>query len=62
MTEPVITAWKDRIHSVGGHQGAYAIRAVVNSILYQGRTCCQWAAYLRKICRRRERRMVCRVI
>jgi transposase len=39
----VITAWKDRHRSVSGHQGAYAMREIVNAILYQGRTGCQWA-------------------
>lgn len=43
LIEPVITAWKDRHRSVSGHQGAYAIREIVNAILYQGRTGCQWA-------------------
>lgn len=43
MIEPVITAWKDRHRSVSGHQGAYAMREIVNWILYQGRTGCQWA-------------------
>lgn len=41
--EPLIIAWKDRHRSVGGHQGAYAMREIVNAILYQGRTGCQWA-------------------
>ncbi|MCX5374918.1 IS5 family transposase [Streptomyces sp. NBC_00091] len=43
LTEPVITAWKDRHRSVSGHRGAYAMREIVNAILYQGRTGCQWA-------------------
>ncbi|KOG07678.1 response regulator [Streptomyces viridochromogenes] len=38
LIEPVITAWKDRHRSVSGHQGALAIREIVNAILYQGRT------------------------
>ncbi|WUN77148.1 IS5 family transposase [Streptomyces erythrochromogenes] len=42
LIEPVITAWKDRHRSVSGHQGAYAMREIVNAILYQGRTGCQW--------------------
>ncbi len=41
--EPVITAWKNRHRSVSGHQGAYDMREIVNAILYQGRTGCQWA-------------------
>ncbi|CAL9666754.1 hypothetical protein SUDANB126_07283 [Streptomyces sp. enrichment culture] len=40
--EPVITAWKDRHRSVSGHQGAYDMREIVNAILHQGRTGCQW--------------------
>ncbi|WLQ45113.1 IS5 family transposase [Streptomyces laculatispora] len=43
LIEPVITAWKDRHRSVSGHQGAYATREIVNAILYQSRTGCQWA-------------------
>ena len=43
LIEPVITAWKNRHRSVSGHQGAYDMREIVNSILYQGRTGCQWA-------------------
>ncbi|MFE3644811.1 IS5 family transposase [Streptomyces sp. NPDC059169] len=43
LIEPVITAWKDRHRSVSGHQGAYAMKEIVNAILYQGRTGCQWA-------------------
>lgn len=42
LIEPVITAWKDRHRSVSGHQGAYDMREIVNAILYQGRTGCQW--------------------
>ncbi len=43
LIEPVITAWKNRHRSVSGHQGAYDMREIVNAILYQGRTGCQWA-------------------
>ncbi|MEU9858054.1 IS5 family transposase [Streptomyces sp. NPDC047974] len=43
LIEPVVTAWKDRHRSASGHQGAYAMREIVNAILYQGRTGCQWA-------------------
>lgn len=43
LIEPVIAAWKDRHRSVSGHQGAYDMREIVNAILYQGRTGCQWA-------------------
>ncbi|HJD80904.1 IS5 family transposase [Kitasatospora aureofaciens] len=43
LIEPVLTAWKGRHRSVSGHQGVYAMREIVNAILYQGRTGCQWA-------------------
>lgn len=43
MIEPVLTAWKNRHRSVSGHQGRYPMRKIVNSILYQSRTGCQWA-------------------
>ncbi|MET7370300.1 IS5 family transposase [Streptomyces sp. NPDC005566] len=43
LIEPVIIAWKVRHRSVSGHQGAYTVREIVNAILYQGRTGCQWA-------------------
>ncbi|MEV6247183.1 IS5 family transposase [Streptomyces sp. NPDC051742] len=43
LIEPVITAWKGRHCSASGHQGAYAMREIVNAILYQGRAGCQWA-------------------
>lgn len=43
LIEPMISAWKDQHRSVSGHQGAYAMREIVNAILYQGRTGCQWA-------------------
>lgn len=42
LIEPVIMAWKAAHPSVSGHQGAYAMREIVNAILYQGRTGCQW--------------------
>jgi transposase len=42
LLEPVITAWKARHPSVSGHQGKYAMREIVNAILYQNRTGCQW--------------------
>ncbi|MEU9836380.1 transposase [Streptosporangium sp. NPDC048047] len=38
LIEPVITAWKAAHRSVGGHQGDYAMRGIVNTILYQERT------------------------
>lgn len=43
LIEPLITAWKDRHRSVSGQQGTYAMREIVNAILYRGRTGCQWA-------------------
>lgn len=42
LVEPVIVAWKAAHPSVSGHQGRYAIREIVNALLYQGRTGCQW--------------------
>lgn len=43
LIEPVLMAWKNRHRSVSGHQGRYPMREIVNSILYQSRTGCQWA-------------------
>ncbi|WP_406470192.1 IS5 family transposase [Streptomyces sp. NBC_01615] len=43
LIEPVLTAWKNRHRSVSGHRGRYPMREIVNSILYQSRTGCQWA-------------------
>lgn len=42
LVEPVIVAWKAVHPSVSGHQGRYAMREIVNALLYQGRTGCQW--------------------
>jgi transposase len=42
LIEPVITAWKAAHRSVSGHQGGYEMREVINAILYQSRTGCQW--------------------
>ncbi|SEE69006.1 Putative transposase of IS4/5 family [Streptomyces sp. KS_5] len=42
LIEPVITAWKAAHPSVSGHQGRYAMREIVNGILYQNRRGCQW--------------------
>lgn len=39
LIEPVITAWKARHR---GHQGNYDMREIVNALLYQSRTGCQW--------------------
>lgn len=43
LIEPVITAWKAAHPSVSGHQGRYQMREIVNAILYQSRTGCQWS-------------------
>jgi len=40
---PVVRAWKERHPSVSGHQGGYDMREIVNAILYQSKTGCQWA-------------------
>ncbi|TDD96812.1 IS5 family transposase [Actinomadura rubrisoli] len=42
LLEPIITAWKARHRSVSGHQGRYVMREIINAILYQERTGCQW--------------------
>ena len=42
LIEPVITAWKAAHPSVSGHQGGHEMREIVNAILYQSRTGCQW--------------------
>ena len=42
LIEPVITSWKARRPSVSGHQGNYDMREIVNALLYQSRTGCQW--------------------
>ncbi|MFF4909053.1 IS5 family transposase [Streptomyces sp. NPDC001260] len=42
LIEPVISAWKALRTSATGHQGAYEMREIVNAILYQNRTGCQW--------------------
>lgn len=42
LIEPVITAWKARHPSVSGHAGRYEMREIVNALLYQSRTGCQW--------------------
>ncbi|WP_225079704.1 IS5 family transposase [Streptomyces sp. CoT10] len=42
LVEPVIAAWKAAHPSVSGHQGRYEMREIVNALLYQGRTGCQW--------------------
>ena len=42
LIEPVISAWKADHPSPTRHQGRYEMREIVNAILYQGRTGCQW--------------------
>jgi transposase len=42
LIEPVLTAWKARHPSASGHQGGREMREIVNAILYQSRTGCQW--------------------
>ncbi|MFC9454322.1 IS5 family transposase [Streptomyces sp. NPDC056983] len=42
LIEPVISAWKADHPSPTGHQGRYEMREIVNAILYQARTGCQW--------------------
>jgi transposase len=42
MIRPVIEAWKSARPSLSGHQGRYEMREIVNAILYQARTGCQW--------------------
>lgn len=42
LVEPVIAAWKAAHPSVSGHRGRYEMREIVNALLYQGRTGCQW--------------------
>jgi transposase len=42
LIRPVITAWKAKHPSVSGHEGQYEMREIVNAILYQARTGCQW--------------------
>ncbi|GHI41114.1 hypothetical protein Sviol_55220 [Streptomyces violascens] len=42
LVEPVLTAWKAGHPSVSGHQGKYAMREIVNAVLYQNRSGCQW--------------------
>lgn len=42
LIEPVITAWKAARPSATGYQGVHEMREIVNAILYQNRTGCQW--------------------
>ncbi|KOU36438.1 IS5 family transposase [Streptomyces sp. WM6378] len=42
LVEPVLTAWKAGHPSVSGHQGKYAMREIVNAVLYQNHSGSQW--------------------
>lgn len=42
LIRPVITAGKSQHPSVSCHEGAHEMREIVNAILYQTRTGCQW--------------------
>ncbi|MFB9896251.1 IS5 family transposase, partial [Planobispora takensis] len=42
LIRPVIASWKGQHPSVSGHEGRYDMREIVNAILYQARTGCQW--------------------
>jgi transposase len=43
LIEPVIAAWKAAHPSVSGHTGRYAMREIVDALIYQNRTGCQWS-------------------
>jgi transposase len=43
LIEPFLNVWKAGHRSASGHQGRYDLREIVNAILYQNRTGCQWA-------------------
>ena len=43
VLEPFLRAWKAKHASASGHQGRYELREIVNAIVYQNRTGCQWA-------------------
>ncbi|MFJ4320444.1 transposase [Streptomyces lavendulae] len=40
--EPVITSWTVQHPSVSGQEGRYEMREIVNALLFQSRTGCQW--------------------
>jgi transposase len=42
LIELVLTSWKARHPSASGSQGSYEMREIVNAILCQSRTGCQW--------------------
>jgi len=43
MIKPFLEAWKARHPSASGHEGRYDLREIVNAIVYQNRTGCQWS-------------------
>jgi transposase len=43
LIEPVIGAWKARHPSASGHVGRYAMRRIVDALIYQSRSGCQWS-------------------
>jgi len=43
MIGPVISAWKVRHPSASGHVGQYEMRRIVDAIIYQSRSGCQWS-------------------
>jgi transposase len=43
MIEPVIAAWKARHPSASGHAGRYEMRRIMDALLYQSRSGCQWS-------------------
>lgn len=43
LIEPVIAAWKARHPSASGHIGQYAMRRIVDALIYQSRSGCQWS-------------------
>jgi transposase len=43
LIEPVIAAWKAQHSSVSGHTGRYTMRGIVDALIYQNRTGCQWS-------------------
>ena len=43
LIEPVIAAWKARHSSVGGRVGRFAMREIVDALIYRSRTGCRWS-------------------
>lgn len=42
LIEPVIASWKAQHPSVSGHKSNYEMREIVNALVYQSRSGCQW--------------------